>query len=158
MTALPTGPTPRARHRRLRFGLATVLGLAPRGFFIPYRYAAGLDEPPERDAYPALAPLFDAARGTMDALFVSVMLWAKARGYRWFSLGMAPLAGLESSTVAPLWVKLGAFLYRHGEAFYNFQGLRQFKNKFDPEWRPRYLVYPGGLVLPRVLASIRSAP
>ena len=58
--------------------------------------------------------------------------------------------------MAPLWNRVGAFAFRYGEHFYNFQGLRQFKGKFDPEWRPKYLVYPGGLVLPRVLANVAS--
>jgi hypothetical protein len=37
-----------------------------------------------------------------------------------------------------------------------FQGLRQFKQKFDPECRPKYLVCPGGLLVPRVLANVAS--
>jgi predicted O-methyltransferase YrrM len=47
----------RAELRRLAFGLATVLRLARRGFFIPYRYAR--DARPQ--AYPALRPIFAAA-------------------------------------------------------------------------------------------------
>jgi phosphatidylglycerol lysyltransferase len=57
-----------------------------------------------------------APRDVMDALFVHVMLWGKAQGYRWFPLGMAPLSGFESSPVAPLWARLASFLYEHGEA------------------------------------------
>jgi len=94
--------------------------------------------------------------GIMDFLFVELLLWGKAEGYRWFNLGMAPLSGFEDRALAPLWSRLGALLFRHGEDFYNFQGLRQFKEKFDPEWQPRYLVSPGGVVLPRVLANVAS--
>ena len=43
--------------RRLGFGLATVLGLARRGFFIPYRYAGELPPPGDRPAYGALEAL-----------------------------------------------------------------------------------------------------
>jgi phosphatidylglycerol lysyltransferase len=85
-----------------------------------------------------------------------MMEWGKQQGYRRFSLGMAPLSGLEDRALAPLWTKVGARLYRHGEYFYNFQGLRQYKEKFAPEWRPRYLAAPGGLRLPRVLASLAA--
>lgn len=92
----------------------------------------------------------------MDALFVHLMLWGRARGYRWFSLGMAPLSGFENSPAAPLWTRLASFLYEHGEAVYNFQGLRLFKDKFDPVWQPYYLAYPGGLRLARVLADIAA--
>jgi phosphatidylglycerol lysyltransferase len=89
----------------------------------------------------------------MDVVLTHVMLWGRAEGYRWFNLGMAPLSGLEISAVSPLWTKLGSFVYRHGTAFYNFEGLRQYKSKFDPVWEPRYLAYPGGLSLPRILAD-----
>lgn len=47
----------RSRWRRLRFGLSTLLGIARRGFFIPYRYAGSVVPA----GYPALRPLFEAA-------------------------------------------------------------------------------------------------
>lgn len=98
----------------------------------------------------------DAFKGVMESLFVSLMQWGKAAGYRWFALGMAPLSGFETSPVSPLWNRLGAFVYEHGEAVYNFQGLRAYKDKFDPEWEPRYLAYPGGLRLPRIMADVSA--
>jgi phosphatidylglycerol lysyltransferase len=74
--------------------------------------------------------------------------------YRCFNLGMAPLSGFEDRPLAPAWNRVSAFVYRHGEHFYNFQGLRQYKEKFDPQWEPRYLASPGGLILPRILADL----
>jgi len=66
-------PVPmRARWRRLRFGLATVLGIAPRGFFIPCRHAGAVADPVGENAYPALAPLFEGARGRMEALLGAI--------------------------------------------------------------------------------------
>ena len=97
-----------------------------------------------------------APKGVMESLFVHLIVWGKAEGYRWFSLGMAPMSGFEQSPVAPLWTRLGSFLYEHGESVYNFQGLRLFKDKFDPAWEPHYLAYPGGLALPRVLADVTA--
>ena len=98
----------------------------------------------------------DAPRGTMDLLFVELMQWGRAEGYRWFDLGMAPLAGLEPRPLAPLWNRVGAAVFRLGEHFYNFQGLREYKDKFQPVWEPRYLAGPGGLALPRVLTHIAT--
>lgn len=95
-----------------------------------------------------------APPGTMDALFAHSMLWARDQGYEWFNLGMAPLSGLPPSPVRRTWARFGQFVYRHGEAFYNFRGLRAYKEKFNPVWEARYLVYPGGLTLPRALADI----
>jgi phosphatidylglycerol lysyltransferase len=98
----------------------------------------------------------DAPENVMEYLFLQLMLWGKQEGYRWFNLGMAPLSGLEDRALAPLWNRLGAFMFRHGEHFYNFQGLRRYKDKFDPEWEPRYLASPGGLTLPRILTNIAA--
>lgn len=91
-----------------------------------------------------------APKGVMDYLFVELLLWGAASGYRWFNLGMAPLAGLEQRPLAPLWHKVGHLAFTHGENFYNFEGLRKYKEKFHPEWKPRYLACPGGWAnLPR---------
>lgn len=92
----------------------------------------------------------------MEELFIELMLWGKSQGYRWFNLGMAPLSGLQDHPLAPTWNRLGAVLFRHGEEFYNFRGLRQFKDQFDPVWRPKYLASRGGLALPIVLANVAS--
>jgi len=98
----------------------------------------------------------DAPKGVMDYLFIELMLWGRAEGYRWFNLGMAPLAGLEQRPLAPAWHRLASLLYQYGENFYNFEGLRRYKEKFDPEWSPRYLAAPGGIALPRVLVDVTT--
>ena len=96
----------------------------------------------------------DAPRGTMDFLFVELMSWARAQGYGWFNLGMAPLSGLGTHPLAPVWHRVGNFIYRHGEHFYNFEGLRHYKAKFHPVWEPRYLVAQDGFALPRIFTDI----
>jgi phosphatidylglycerol lysyltransferase len=98
----------------------------------------------------------DAPRGTMDYLFIELMLWGRRTGYRNFNLGMAPLSGLEAHPLAPAWHRVGNFIFRHGEHFYNFEGLRRYKAKFDPTWEPRYLVARGGIALPRVLIDVST--
>jgi len=97
-----------------------------------------------------------APKGVMDFLFTELMLWGRDEGYGWFNLGMAPLAGLEAHRLAPAWHKIGRLIYRYGENFYNFEGLRQYKEKFQPEWRPRYLAAPGGLAQTRVLLDVTT--
>jgi phosphatidylglycerol lysyltransferase len=96
----------------------------------------------------------DAPRSAMDYLFIELMLWGRQAGYRWFNLGMAPLSGLEAHPLAPAWHRVGNFVFRHGEHFYNFEGLRRYKAKFAPTWEPRYLVARGGIALPRVLVDV----
>lgn len=98
----------------------------------------------------------DSPDGVMDYLFTQIMFWGQREGYQWFNLGMAPLSGLEDHALASAWSKAGAMVFRHGEYFYNFQGLRQYKEKFTPVWQPKYLACRGGLALPRILANIAA--
>jgi phosphatidylglycerol lysyltransferase len=95
-----------------------------------------------------------APASVMDYLFVELMLWGKDKGYAWFNLGMAPLSGLEAHRLAPAWHKVGRLVYRLGEELYNFEGLRAYKDKFQPQWRPRYLAAPGRLALARVMLDV----
>jgi phosphatidylglycerol lysyltransferase len=95
----------------------------------------------------------DAPGSTMDFLFVRLMQHYRAEGYESFNLGMAPLSGFASHPLAPRWHRIGHLVFRHGEHFYNFQGLRAFKAKFDPVWQPRYLAGPGGIGAYVVLAD-----
>lgn len=98
----------------------------------------------------------DSPNGLMDYLFIQTMLWGRAQGYEWFNLGMAPLAGLQNRSFAPLWNRFGALVFGGGETFYNFRGLHQYKDKFSPGWEARYLAAPGGLILPRVLTDLTA--
>ena len=94
--------------------------------------------------------------GVMDFLFTELMLWGQAQGYRSFNLGMAPMAGFAAHPLAPFWNRLASTLYARGNRFYNFQGLHNYKDKFNPEWEPRYLVCPSGISLPLILTNLVS--
>jgi phosphatidylglycerol lysyltransferase len=94
--------------------------------------------------------------GAMDLLFAQLMLWGRAQGYRRFSLGLAPLAGIEARRLSPAWAKAAAFLFRHGERIYGFEGLRAYKDKFDPVWTPRYIAGQRGLALLRSLIDLQA--
>ncbi|MDO5371801.1 bifunctional lysylphosphatidylglycerol flippase/synthetase MprF, partial [Paracoccus sp. (in: a-proteobacteria)] len=96
----------------------------------------------------------EAPNIVMDALFAHLLLYGQAQGYRWFNLGAAPLAGLTDHPLASTWNRVGTFIYRRGDEFYNFEGLRAFKQKFDPVWTPQYLACRGGLTLPQALFDV----
>lgn len=95
-----------------------------------------------------------ALGGLMDFLLTEILLWAQAHGLKTFDLGMAPLAGLAEEKYATLFARIGRLVHERGEAFYGFQGLRAFKDKFDPRWEPRYLAAVGSWSLPLVLAEV----
>ncbi|MCT7377864.1 bifunctional lysylphosphatidylglycerol flippase/synthetase MprF [Chelativorans salis] len=92
----------------------------------------------------------------MDALFARLLIYGRDEGYRWFNLGAAPLAGLADHPLASTWNRLGTFIYRRGDEFFDFEGLRAFKQKFGPVWIPQYIACPSGLAVPRVLFDVAS--
>jgi phosphatidylglycerol lysyltransferase len=95
----------------------------------------------------------NAPSDTMEFLFLNLMLWAKEEGYAYFDLGMAPLSGVTGGLNGSLWGRTAEMLYEHGNTFYNFQGLRHYKEKYKPIWEPRYVAVPHELSLPAVLAA-----
>lgn len=96
----------------------------------------------------------EAPDGVMEFLFVQLIEACRDEGVQGFSLGMAPLAGITAKHGARMWNRFGSVLFRYGGAFYNFAGLRAFKQKFGPEWRPRYFAVPGALPPLRALRDV----
>jgi phosphatidylglycerol lysyltransferase len=88
----------------------------------------------------------------MDFLIVSLLLEGKRLGYRTFNLGMSPLASVGTERGAHMRERLARLLFQRGEQWYNFQGLRYFKDKYHPEWVPRYLAYQNTWEWPVVIA------
>ncbi|AUY33509.1 bifunctional lysylphosphatidylglycerol flippase/synthetase MprF [Pseudomonas soli] len=87
----------------------------------------------------------EAPKLTMEFMMVGLILHYKSHDYGRFSLGMVPLSGLQPRRGAPLTQRLGSMVFQRGEQLYNFQGLRRFKDKFQPDWEPRYMAVPAGL-------------
>ncbi len=95
----------------------------------------------------------DAPAGTMDFLFVELILYARAQGYQYFSLGMAPLGGVGETRYARAGERVARLAFEHGNRFYNYKGLRSFKEKFHPRWRSSYFAYPLLTALPTLLVD-----
>ncbi|MCP3735785.1 bifunctional lysylphosphatidylglycerol flippase/synthetase MprF [Sphingomonas sp. RP10(2022)] len=96
----------------------------------------------------------DAPYGTMEAMVVRLIEWARGEGYERFNLGMAPLSGMPSGRLAPVWARLGHALFANGERLYGFAGLRAFKAKYGPDWVSRYIATPSGVAMPRALIDL----
>lgn len=86
----------------------------------------------------------DAPNGLMDYLFSELLLLVRREGYRWFSLGLAPLAGVAGEPGAGLAELAVHEVYEHVTGVFSFKGLRQYKAKFEPAWEARFLVYEKG--------------
>jgi len=98
----------------------------------------------------------DAPSGVMEYLFIKLILFGQDNGYDYFSLGMAPLSGMEIHSFSPFWNRIASTAFNHGERFYNFKGLRSYKEKFKPEWEPKYIAVPSIFSLPKALTNIAS--
>ena len=96
----------------------------------------------------------EVPNSTMDFIFIKLLIYYKENGYRYFSFGVAPLAQVGSAPLAHRAERIAHFIYRHGQRLYSFEGLRKFKDKFDPEWEPKYLAYPQLTSLPALLIEV----
>jgi phosphatidylglycerol lysyltransferase len=98
----------------------------------------------------------EAPNGVMEYMLVELMLWGQQQGFASFNLGMAPLSGVHSHASAQLWNRFGAFIFHYGEHFYNFRGVRDFKEQFHPQWTAKYIASDSGMMLPRAVADIAA--
>jgi len=96
----------------------------------------------------------DAPKDIMDFLFVELIDWGRRQGYQAFEFGMAPLAGLEDRPLAPIMSRVGRLLFERGEDIYNFQGVRRYKDKYDPLWGPRYIAAARKWAIPFLMADV----
>ncbi len=82
-------------------------------------------------------------------------------GYRFMSLSAAPLAkapaSLAENSDQEMMQKLLDFLGDELEPYYGFQSLFRFKEKFQPEHHPMYLVYPDETALAEIGLAVTRA-
>jgi phosphatidylglycerol lysyltransferase len=103
----------------------------------------------------------DSPHGTMDVLFIQIFKWAKEKGYQNCSLGMAPLSNVGDCKYSFNSEKFIRLAYLHGNSWYNFKGLKEFKSKFACGWEPKYLAYRKTflpVVIIQLLLLINSTP
>ncbi|MHA8262560.1 bifunctional lysylphosphatidylglycerol flippase/synthetase MprF [Lactobacillaceae bacterium Melli_B3] len=83
----------------------------------------------------------DAPSGIMDGIFINLFQYSLEQKYQYFNLGMAPLSNVGRSKFSFIDEKIANLVYKYGQAFYSFQGLRSYKEKYVNLWVPRYIVY-----------------
>lgn len=98
----------------------------------------------------------ETPNGIMDLLFLNLILWAKENEYKRFSLGMAPLSNVGVSNRSHTGEKFAKFIFNYANKWYNFKGLRYFKNKFDPKWEPHFLAYQKFISLPMLMLNLNK--
>ena len=97
----------------------------------------------------------DAPNGVMDFILVELFNYFKSQGIKYVNLGFAPMSGLNDAHTFP--EKSMKFAYEKIRSFAHYKGLREYKEKFDPEWHNKYLIYQHDydlLQVPAVLANV----
>ena len=83
----------------------------------------------------------DAPGGVMETIIDQAFQVFKEEGIGYGSLGVAPLAGLDTESKNPM-ERLLRFIYDHLNDCYGYRDLYQAKKKYSPtEWVPSYYAY-----------------
>ncbi len=96
----------------------------------------------------------DAPNGAMDLLILALVDLARERGYDAVSLGMVPFVTATPSEQTALVEQAVARLAKPMGRFFASQSLFAYKDKFHPDWEPRYLVVRSLTQLPRVTLAL----
>jgi phosphatidylglycerol lysyltransferase len=97
----------------------------------------------------------DGPNGVIDFLLVNMFEYLKEKGYKQVNMGLAPMTGLDKTeNIAERTIKLA---YDNIRQFGHYKGLREYKEKFFPEWENKYLIYVNDynlLQIPRALNEV----
>ena len=80
----------------------------------------------------------DAPNGAIDYLMIKMIDYFKGNNFKTLNLGMAPMAGIQGVNMNE---QLLQFYRDHFKIAARFKGLFEYKNKFEPRWENRYLIY-----------------
>ncbi len=96
----------------------------------------------------------DAPAGIMDSLFVQLFERQRQKGFKRFSLGLAPLSGFREGEEAGAEERAVQYFLQRSNFLFSYSGLTDYKAKFATHWEPRYAIYRNVLDLPRLAVSL----
>ncbi len=105
--------------------------------------------------YDMLRKTADAPNGIMDYILVELFKYFKNCGVKYVNLGFAPMSGLDDPHNFP--EKSMKFAYEKIRSFSHYKGQRDYKEKFNPQWHDKFLIYSNDydlIQVPGVLAKV----
>jgi phosphatidylglycerol lysyltransferase len=97
----------------------------------------------------------DAPNGVMDFIMIELFNYLKSQNFSYINLGFAPISGMnDPHTFTERSMK---FAYEKIKSFSHFKGMREYKEKFEPAWYNKYLIYQDDydlLQVPTVLTRV----
>jgi phosphatidylglycerol lysyltransferase len=113
------------------------------------------DDVKSEGTYDLLRKTADAPNGIMDYILIELFKYFKTCGIQYVNLGFAPLSGIEyPSNFTERSMK---FAYEKIRSFSHFKGQREYKEKFNPQWHNKFLIYSNDydlLQVPSVLTRV----
>jgi len=94
----------------------------------------------------------DSPHGVLDFMLTEFFGYMKSLGYSTVNLGFAPMSGIDDPHTFP--ERTMKFAYERIRSFSHYRGLRNFKEKFFPAWKNKYLVYSDDYDLLQVPAAL----
>lgn len=116
------------------------------------------DYAPGEASFDLMRKTADAPNGTMDFLFVKMFEYLKDKEFKACNLGMVPMSGIDKPD--NLQERIIKVAYERLRQFSHYKSLRNFKEKFNPDWEMMYLAYdaPFDLIyLPNALGEVMEA-
>jgi phosphatidylglycerol lysyltransferase len=113
------------------------------------------DNAKNEGTYDLLRKTSDAPNGIMDHMLIELFNYFKSVGIQYVNLGLAPMSGLDDPR--NLTEKSMKFAYEKIRSFSHYKGQREYKEKFNPQWNDRYLIYINDydlIQVPAVLAGV----
>lgn len=109
---------------------------------------------PDECSYDMIRKTENAPNGSIDALIVKLVDYAKDKKLQFINMGMTPMAGLEEpNNTAEQVLK---FAYQRVGSFKHYQSLRNFKEKYADLWENKYLVYNNDLDLLQIPTALNK--
>jgi phosphatidylglycerol lysyltransferase len=105
--------------------------------------------------YDLLRKTADAPNGIMDHMLIELFKYFKTSGIRYVNLGFAPLSGINDPN--NFTERSMKFAYEKIRSFSHYRGQREYKEKFNPEWCDKFLIYSNEydlLQVPAILTRI----
>lgn len=112
------------------------------------------DFAPEECTYDLIRKTLTAPNGSMDALIVKLVEYAKLKKNRYLNFGLTPLGGMKQPENTA--EEIMKFAYNRVGSFKHYQSLRNFKEKYADQWENKYLIYGTDFDLLQIPAALNK--
>lgn len=104
--------------------------------------------------YDLIRKTVSAPNGSMDAMIVKLVEYAKSKELGYINLGLTPLGGIKAPDNTA--EEILKFVYNKIGSFKHYQSLRDFKEKYADQWENKYLIYGNDFDLLQIPAALNK--